>query len=64
MFRESSPCSLLRSLSVAQKSRSPFPGKPGVMEDYGWLEHTARRVWQVMRPELLAVLEEQGFALR
>jgi FMN reductase (NADPH) len=40
------------------------PGKPDVMEDYGWLEHSARRVSQVTRPDLRAVIEEQGFALR
>jgi len=42
----------------------PVPGKTGVMEQYGWLEHTARRVSQAARPQLRAALEAQGFALR
>lgn len=41
-----------------------IPGKPGQMEEYGWLEHTARRVAEPMRPGLRAVLEEQGFLLK
>lgn len=40
------------------------PGRPGEMEEYGWTEHSARRVSQVHRPQLRAVLEKQGFALR
>jgi FMN reductase (NADPH) len=39
------------------------PGKPDVMEAYGWLEHTARRVSQIARAELKQVLQKQGFAL-
>jgi FMN reductase (NADPH) len=31
---------------------------------YGWTEHSTRRVSQVMRPHLRAVLEEQGFELK
>jgi FMN reductase (NADPH) len=42
----------------------PVPGKPDVMEDYGWTEHTARRVAQAVRTELREVLERQGFALK
>jgi hypothetical protein len=34
------------------------------MEDYGWTEHTARRVSEPVRTGLRAVLEEQGFALK
>ena len=41
-----------------------IPGKPEIVEDYGWLEHTARRASQVHRPELRAVLEKQGFGLK
>ncbi len=40
-----------------------FPGKPTDMPDYGWLEHSARRVAQPMRIELRQVLREQGFEL-
>jgi nitroreductase len=42
----------------------PVPGKPDVMEDYGWTEHTARRVAQAVRTDLREVIEKQGFALK
>lgn len=42
----------------------PMPGKPEVMEDYGWCEHSARRVSQAVRTELRAVIENQGFGLK
>ncbi len=42
----------------------PVPGKPGGMEDYGWMEHSARRVSQAMRTDLRGVLESQRFALK
>jgi len=41
----------------------PVPGISGEMEDYGWLEHTARRVSQKFRVHLRQVLKEQGFGL-
>ncbi|MCG2787744.1 MAG: NADPH-dependent oxidoreductase [Anaerolineae bacterium] len=41
-----------------------IPGRPGEMEAYGWLEHSARRVAQPMRTFLREVLEEQGFLLK
>jgi FMN reductase (NADPH) len=41
----------------------PVPGRPGEMEEYGWLEHSARRVSQPGRAFLRAVLEEHGFPL-
>jgi FMN reductase (NADPH) len=42
----------------------PVPGKPEVMEDYGWTEHSARRAAQAVRVELREVLERQGFGLK
>jgi FMN reductase (NADPH) len=42
----------------------PVPGKPGEMEDYGWMEHSARRAAQALRTELRDVLTKQGFALK
>ena len=42
----------------------PVPGKPDEMEDYGWTEHTARRVAQAVRTDLREVLERQGFGLK
>ena len=40
------------------------PGKEGQMEDYGWTEHSARRVSQPARTHLREVLLAQGFELR
>ena len=42
----------------------PVPGQPEQVEDYGWLEHSARRVSQPTRTFLRAVLMEQGFELK
>jgi hypothetical protein len=40
------------------------PGRQGEMEDYGWQEHSARRVAQPVRTGLRQILEAQGWALR
>jgi FMN reductase (NADPH) len=40
------------------------PGIEGESEDYGWLEHSARRVSRPVRTALSQVLEDQGFGLR
>jgi nitroreductase len=37
------------------------PGKPAEIIDYGWLEHTARRVSIAERTDLRKTLEKQGF---
>jgi len=42
----------------------PVPGRPSEVEQYGWLEHSARRVAQPLRVELRQVLREQGFDLQ
>lgn len=42
----------------------PVPGKLEEMEDYGWTEHSARRVSLTARTELRAILEKQGFPLK
>jgi FMN reductase (NADPH) len=42
----------------------PIPGKPDEMEDYGWTEHTARRVSLAARTELHSELVKQGFLLK
>lgn len=42
----------------------PVPGRPGEVEEYGWTEHSARRVSQPARPGLRDVLAEQGFELK
>jgi FMN reductase (NADPH) len=41
----------------------PVPGCEGEMEDYGWTEHSARRVSQPMRVHLRRVLADQSFGL-
>jgi FMN reductase (NADPH) len=48
---------------IYQGRQVPVPGAAEGMEDYGWLEHSARRVSQPTRAELRAAIEEQGFAL-
>lgn len=40
------------------------PGTPGEVEDYGWREHSARRLAQPRRTELRDVLARQGFGLK
>ncbi len=42
----------------------PVPDKPGEVADYGWTEHSARRVSRPSRPDLRTVLEAQGFTLK
>ena len=42
----------------------PVPGRPGEVEDYGWMEHSARRVSQPARMDLHEVLARQGFDLK
>ncbi len=39
------------------------PGRGGREEDYGWLEHSARRASTPVRTDLRRVLQEQGFGL-
>jgi nitroreductase len=44
--------------------QASFPGREGVMENYGWLEHSPRRAAKAARTDLREVLEEQGFLLK
>jgi FMN reductase (NADPH) len=48
---------------IYSQRQVPVPGKPETMEEYGWLEHSARRVSQVTRKFLRQILNEQGFGL-
>ena len=41
----------------------PVPGKSDAVEDYGWMEHSARRVCQATRTDLREILANQGFDL-
>jgi FMN reductase (NADPH) len=49
---------------IYQGRQVAMPGKPDQMENYGWLEHSARRVSQPTRAFLRDVLNEQGFELK
>jgi nitroreductase len=49
---------------IYQGRQVPVPGKPEQMEDYGWLEHTARRGEKPARAQLSEILREQGFELK
>ena len=53
----------LIATGVYQGRQVQVPGVEGEMEDYGWMEHSARRVSQALRTELKSVLEDQGFKL-
>jgi len=41
----------------------PVPGQEDEMEEYGWLEHSARRVIAPKREHILPVLRSQGFGM-
>lgn len=53
----------MAATGIYEHRQVPVPGKPDAMEEYGWLEHTARRVSQVARASLREVIHAQGFAL-
>ena len=48
---------------IYNKRQVSTPKRNGEMENYGWLEHTARRVSQIIRPDLREEIEKQGFGL-
>ena len=54
----------MAATGIYNQRQVPVPGKPDDIEEYGWLEHTARRVSQATRKNLRTILEEQGFALK
>jgi FMN reductase (NADPH) len=54
----------MAATGIYDNRQVPVSGKPGEMEAYGWLEHTARRVSQATRAFMRQVLNEQGFALK
>jgi FMN reductase (NADPH) len=53
----------MAATGIYQGRQVPVPGGEGEMEDYGWMEHSARRVSQPQRTGLRQVLDEQGFEL-
>lgn len=42
----------------------PVPGRTEETEDYGWIEHSARRVSTPKRVHILEVLQKQGFGMK
>ena len=46
------------------RGRQVSPEDPLPVSEYGWTEHSARRVSKVQRPHLRAVLQEQSFELK
>jgi hypothetical protein len=60
----------LRAYDAARRVARPYPATAqlhrtiyGEADDYGWLEHTARRMEQRERADFRQFLEAQGFAL-
>ncbi len=49
---------------IYQGRQVSVPGREGEIEEYGWTEHSARRVSRVHRAGLREVLEKQGFLLK
>jgi FMN reductase (NADPH) len=53
----------MTATGVYQGRQVPVPAKPEIMEDYGWMEHSARRASQPSRAGLKKILQDQGFAM-
>ena len=49
---------------IYQGRQVPVPGKEGEVRDYGWQEHSTRRVSKPLRTHLREVLANQGFTLK
>jgi FMN reductase (NADPH) len=49
---------------IYQVRQVPIPGQPEHVENYGWIEHSARRASTPHRMDLREVFEHQGFALK
>jgi nitroreductase len=54
----------MAATGIYKDRQIPAPGKPDSMEDYGWMEHTARRAAKVVRAGMRSILENQGFGLK
>lgn len=54
----------MQQTGIYKNRQVPTPNRDGEMENYGWLEHTARRVSQIVRPGLRKEIEKQGFGLK
>lgn len=53
----------MAATGIYHQRQVQIPNRSGEMEDYGWLEHSARRISQPMRTFLRQILQEQGFPL-
>jgi FMN reductase (NADPH) len=53
----------MRATGIYTGRQVAFPGRAADQADYGWLEHTARRVALAARTDLRQLLQEQGFGL-
>lgn len=54
---------VMADTGIYQGRQVPVPGVEGETEEYGWMEHSARRVSQPGRTGLRQVLHDQGFEL-
>lgn len=54
---------VMAATGIYQGRQVPVPGGDGEMEDYGWMEHSARRVAKPRRAGVGHVLRQQGFGL-
>jgi FMN reductase (NADPH) len=52
---------VMAETNIYRGRQVPVPGGEGEMEDYGWMEHSARRVAQPQRAGLGSVIRHQGF---
>ncbi len=55
--------SAMVATGIYEGRQVPVPGQADQLEDYGWTEHSARRVSQRVRADLREILAEQGFTL-
>jgi len=54
----------MAATGIYKDRQSPFPGREEFMENYGWMEHSARRAARGGRKDMRAKLEDQGFLLK
>jgi FMN reductase (NADPH) len=53
----------MKETGIYRGRQVPVPGKEGDVEEYGWLEHSARRASKPWRTGLREMLSQQGFGL-
>jgi FMN reductase (NADPH) len=55
---------IMLQTGIYNNRQVPISDKNPEIQNYGWLEHTARRVSQIIRPNLRKEIEDQGFGLK